>query len=479
MSAKVEYSKQLALLSQQNDFLKKRAEELKKQADEYSSKFEEALKNQKEGYIKEINELVEKFNTERATLEEKYEAKRKAIKENEINYQKRISQLEKDKLILTAQLTTLEGKKNEFERKCSSNNEGFNNQIQELKESFNNERKSLLAEIENYREVVHQLEQEIAEIQANYDKDRALWEGKHGFLEQQRDQAKRDLQEAQKKFEAALSQLQKARNLDKESGEANQNSLISAMEKRYQTKIQEMQESFAQQLRELTERKEKVEKELKALNEKVMLENYGKTSQQHSNDKKILELLENEKRLLREIEELKLERDTKIIDYQKRFDKEAENLRAKVRELEQKYKESESRKSALLFEHEKEKAKWNVEKDYLATQNAELQGALRKSEKKRELLMRENEKLKSDNRSAKKGNLNSSLTRGFSSASKKENESPFKRVIRGFMDESDDMNAALKNFELYKQASQPLENISAARSVLSLSRDDENDRGAQ
>lgn len=30
----------------------------------------------------------------------------------------------------------------------------------------------------------------------NYDKDKALWEGRFAFLEQQRDQSKRDLEEA-------------------------------------------------------------------------------------------------------------------------------------------------------------------------------------------------------------------------------------------------------------------------------------------
>ena len=47
----------------------------------------------------------------------------------------------------------------------------------------------------------------------------ALWDGKFSFLEQQRDQAKMDLQEATKKFEMTLEQLQKRGNAEKDKVE--------------------------------------------------------------------------------------------------------------------------------------------------------------------------------------------------------------------------------------------------------------------
>lgn len=48
------------------------------------------------------------------------------------------------------------------------------------------------------------MEKEYSEIQSSYERDKALWEGKFNFLEQQKDQAKQDLQEATKKFEMTL-----------------------------------------------------------------------------------------------------------------------------------------------------------------------------------------------------------------------------------------------------------------------------------
>ena len=51
------------------------------------------------------------------------------------------------------------------------------------------------------------LEREHADLQATYDRDKALWEGKCQFLEQQKETYKRDLLENQKKFEITLEQL--------------------------------------------------------------------------------------------------------------------------------------------------------------------------------------------------------------------------------------------------------------------------------
>jgi len=185
-------------------------------------------------------------------------------------------------------------------------------------------------------------------------------------LEQQRDQAKSDLSDTQKKFEITLQQLQKLRAADKEESESSQNALITSIEKRYQSKIQELQESYQHQIDDLTEKKLKLEKELKSMNDKALLDNYGKIGNQNLLEKKVADLMENEKKLQSEIEELKSERDSKVIEFQKRLDKELESMRNKVKDFETKYKESENKRNTLTFEHEKERAKWNLEKDYLS-----------------------------------------------------------------------------------------------------------------
>lgn len=90
------------------------------------------------------------------------------------------------------------------------------------------------------------------------------------------------------------------------------------------------------------------------------------------------------------------------MEYQKMVDQERETLKSKIGELEQKYKEVESRRSALIFEFEKERAKWNLDKDHLTNLRNELTDQLDKLEKKKEMLLRENEKLKNEQRATRR-----------------------------------------------------------------------------
>eukprot|EP01015_Nassula_variabilis_P033514 TRINITY_DN806_c0_g4_i1.p1 TRINITY_DN806_c0_g4~~TRINITY_DN806_c0_g4_i1.p1 ORF type:complete len:200 (+),score=30.22 TRINITY_DN806_c0_g4_i1:64-663(+) len=76
-------------------------------------------------------------------------------------------------------------------------------------------------------------------------------------------------------------------------------------------------------------------------------------------------------------------------------------------EYELKYKESESKRGQLIFEHEKEKARWNLEKDHLINAKNELQDMINKLERKKEALLRENEKLKNENRTQRRANISS------------------------------------------------------------------------
>lgn len=89
-------------------------------------------------------------------------------------------------------------------------------------------------------------------------------------------------------------------------------------------------------------------------------------------EKKVQELIENEARLAREIDELKQERDRKIIENQKVLEKERETFKGRLQEVEQKCKELENRRSTMIFEFEKERAKWGLERDHLVSQKQEV-----------------------------------------------------------------------------------------------------------
>ena len=59
------------------------------------------------------------------------------------------------------------------------------------------------------RKECSEMDRELQETINNYDKDKALWEDRFAFLEQQRDQSKKDYEKASQKFEATMNKLQK------------------------------------------------------------------------------------------------------------------------------------------------------------------------------------------------------------------------------------------------------------------------------
>lgn len=61
------------------------------------------------------------------------------------------------------------------------------------------------------------------------------------------------------------------------------------------------------------------------------------------------------------------------------------------------------KRSSLIFEQEKERAKWNMEKDHLTSKMNDTQDMLEKSERKKEFLMKDNERLKNDNKNKRNG----------------------------------------------------------------------------
>ena len=81
-------------------------------------------------------------------------------------------------------------------------------------------------EIDKYKKLYYEIESQLTDSQAIYDKDKALWEGKFTFLESQRKQAKEDYADAQKKFELTLKHLQRHKNNDKQEIEISHNALI-------------------------------------------------------------------------------------------------------------------------------------------------------------------------------------------------------------------------------------------------------------
>lgn len=340
---------------------------------------------------------------DRQILEQKYEKVKKSLKEIETENNKQLSQIEKERAIVQEKLNNSEIKRAEVESKLLIEVHQFQTQISQLKESYANEKAKLQQEYEKYKENCTVLEGEKNEISTNYEKDKMLWEGKFSFLEQQRDQTKQELNEQVRKFETTLTHLKKAKLAEKENEQANSlNEMMSSLEAKHTAELNEINVSHHKAIETYEIRIKKLEKELKAATDKNLLDSHGKIGNQLLNEKKLADYMDNEKRLNQEIDSIKHERDAKILEYQKLLDIEREKLKQKIQEIETKYKESEAKRNSLLFEHEKERAKWSLEKDHILNQRNDLQETIEKLEKKKEMLLRENEKLKNENKISKK-----------------------------------------------------------------------------
>lgn len=140
------------------------------------------------------------------------------------------------------------------------------------------------------------------------------------------------------------------------------------------------------------------------------MDNRGKKSETSNFEKKLNDHIENEKKLQEELDTLKSERDKKVLDYQKNLEKERDLFKQKILDSENKFKESEQKRSGMMFEVEKERAKWALEKDHLMSQKNEATENSERLEKRKEALTRENERLKNELRNRMRYQQNAAAT---------------------------------------------------------------------
>jgi len=410
LETKVDMNKEIALTHQKNTFLFNENKDLKIQIEDLRNLYEDKIRLQKEENDERMMKENENFNREKCLLMVELEKKNKIINNSTLSYHDQMSGYEKENAILQEKYYMLEAKAREESKKLSDENKSLTEQVSQLRMKFESERNLLTEDLKIYKVQAQDLEKKISQLSADYEKDQELWEGKFKFLESQKEDTKSNLADAQKKFELTLQQLQKKRANEIQELEENLNAKVAALEKRHQSQMQESVGSHQQEIMGLQETIRKLEKELKTINEKQFLESHQTIGNQNYIEKKFNEMAQNEKRLQLELEEIKAERDLKILENQRILDRERGTTKTKIFEFEQRIRDAESKKNLIVFEHEKERAKWQLEKDHLQMQGNELRELLSTLEKKKEALLRENEKLKSETKASKKSiNLTSNM----------------------------------------------------------------------
>ena len=159
---------------------------------------------------------------------------------------------------------------------------------------------------------MQEMERQLSDLNSNYDKDKALWEGKCQFLENQKENYKRDLIESQRKFEITLEQLQKRGNSQQDKFEHNQNALVKVIENKYKSQIKEMLESHQALQGEISSKNKRLEEENRQLSRQYHITLKESEIQQQLLDSRAQDLNKNEIMLKSEVEEIKHEKDKKI-----------------------------------------------------------------------------------------------------------------------------------------------------------------------
>lgn len=121
----------------------------------------------------------------------------------------------------------------------------------------------------------------------------------------------------------------------------NLGEMLNTIEKKYQVQIQEMTENNTREIETLEEKCRKYERELHRANDQLHLDSHAKWGNQFLNERKFNEMLENEKRLIQEITELKNDNEKAIKDSYKTIESEREQYKMKISEVERKAQESE------------------------------------------------------------------------------------------------------------------------------------------
>lgn len=316
---------------------------------------------------------------------------------------KQLSQLGKEKALLQEKVNTLELRLSDSEQRINSDSQNFATQMAQLKENFNAEKKLLATVNEKYKTQYLDYEQQLSEVTSNYDKDKALWKGKFHFLEQQKEQAKLDLADAHNKFALTLAQLQAQKENNQKAIDQAQAALTSSMERRHQGLIQELNEAHAEKIKEMEDKYNKLEKTYNDSKAQTLVDAHGMIGGRTFMEKTLVEMQENVKTLRAELEIVKADRDSKTLECQKIFDKERETFKVKLGEVDQKFRDSESKRSTMVLEHEKQKAKWNLDKDNLQSKYTDAKETIDKLQLQKENLIKEIERVKSVRKSGSLG----------------------------------------------------------------------------
>lgn len=197
-----------------------------------------------------------------------------------------------------------------------------------------------------------------------------LWESKNEFLENQKNEKSKELEEYNQKFEMAMQKMNQRSQTEKDKALKNNEAIINSMEQR----TSEQEKNLKENISKLKADKERMKKEFEAELSKVKSSNSGAKG----NDEDLSEALTLVEGLKEEVRTLKSERGKGISDLKLTMEADKKALQSKTEELNAKLKYTEQEKNKMYMDNEKIRAKMRSETENL---NNDLEEAIDEKER--------------------------------------------------------------------------------------------------
>lgn len=386
MAQSLDADREAALTEQRCQFLDNRIAELQEQNSKDTTKYEERLATMKADMLADQRERQDRAEEELSKITERFETKRKQVKDLEAEIGRLNTQNDREKAVADEKLSNAKHQYLDLDQKSTNEINELKYELDQLSERNIKDIQSLEDENDILKNAILDLEKSCSEVTSDYERDKALWKEKLEFLTNQKKQAKDDLKEAQKKFELTIEQLQRKDQNDKGKVESAQIVLFNQIEKKYKDQIRTIQENHEEKERDYQKKLRDMEKEKKQLEDRIDAESRGSANAAIL-ERRLDEQKSNESRLKSELEALKSERDNKMIEFQTLLEKERESHKDKLGIQEKKVKEVQFSNQRIIFEVEKDKAQQQIRLNQLEMQIDELKAT-------NEQLSQSNSKLK-------------------------------------------------------------------------------------
>lgn len=102
------------------------------------------------------------------------------------------AQNERDRAVQIEKYENLERSQQELIKTYEIENQKLQEQNDQLNQALSQGELGIRDQVEQWKSQFYEMERQHADLQMEFDKEKALWEGKFEFLEKQKEQAKKD-----------------------------------------------------------------------------------------------------------------------------------------------------------------------------------------------------------------------------------------------------------------------------------------------